>query len=135
MELNTPENQSVKNHNTTISNLGNIRAITANKQGMSGIFLVLIKMLRTDKRYFQKYNYSPRVFPEKLFEGSVIVRIDKVFRKFSLSTCSVLKFREFRSMINVLSASKRQREIKKLNFLNSAAEQAVNAKLSKHCNH
>jgi len=38
VELNTPENQSVKNHNTTISNLGNIRAITANKQGMADSF-------------------------------------------------------------------------------------------------
>ena len=38
VELNTPENQSVKNHNTARSNLGNISAITANKQGMADSF-------------------------------------------------------------------------------------------------
>ena len=38
VELNTPENQSVKNHNTARSNLGNIRAIIASKQGISGSF-------------------------------------------------------------------------------------------------
>ena len=61
--------------------------------------MVLIEMLRTDEKCFQKYNFSTSVNPEKLSERLVIARIDTVFRKLSLSLYG-LKFRELSLILN-----------------------------------
>ena len=51
---------------------------------------------------------------------------DTVFRKFSLSACSAFKFRKFSTIPLLDSAYKVETEkSKKLNFLNSVAEQAT----------